>query len=161
MRAAIAYAKVSPLRLRNRRKPDLQSTAPIGFLLQRAHNILRDRLIEVLDGTGINLGHVAILGSLTAENGLTQKRLSEHTGIEKSSMVNFLDALERDGWVTRTTHPTDRRAHLVQLTLAGARRFSMLGPRLQEVEADFLSSLHSSERAQLASLLQKLTQTGR
>ncbi|MGN6422178.1 MAG: MarR family transcriptional regulator [Asticcacaulis sp.] len=37
--------------------------------------------------------------------------LSKVTGIEKSSVVLFLDALEKDGWVERRPHPGDRRAH--------------------------------------------------
>jgi DNA-binding MarR family transcriptional regulator len=132
--------------------------AGIGFLLQRAHHRLRDAMLAVLDGTGLHLGHIAILGSLATRGGLTQRQLIEHTGIEKSSMVLFLDALERDGWARRDPHPTDRRAHLVTLTAEGERRLVVIGPKLTATEEKFLGVLSAIEREGLAMSLARLGQ---
>jgi DNA-binding MarR family transcriptional regulator len=125
----------------------------IGFLLQRAHNLLRSDLNKVLDGSGIHLGHVAILGFLDRAEGSTQSELSARTGIEKSSMVLFLDHLESKGWLKRKPHPTDRRAHLVALTAKGIAQIGALGPRLKAVEENFVRPLSPSDREVLRNYL--------
>ena len=132
--------------------------AGIGFLLQRAHNRLRESLLAVLDGTGLHLGHIAILGSLATSGGLTQRQLIERTGIEKSSMVLFLDALERGGWARRHPHPTDRRAHLVVLTEEGGQRLGVIGPKLAATEEKFLEILSPADLENLAISLTALSQ---
>jgi DNA-binding MarR family transcriptional regulator len=128
----------------------------IGFLLQRAHNRLREAVVATLDGSGVNPGQLAILGALTARNDLTQRALTLTTGIEKSSMVIFIDRLEADGWVERRAHGDDRRARVVHLTAKGRKRLVSLGPRLDAVEERFLAGLSRAERVQLLAVLQRL-----
>jgi len=137
---------------------DSGSTARIGFLLQRAHHRLRERMVAVLEGSGLHLGHIAILAALMEGEGLTQRALVERTGIEKSSMVLFIDSLERDGLALRTHRPGDRRAHNVMLTDEGARRLAILGPKLAATEDAFLSLLSATDRAGLAAMLARLDQ---
>ncbi len=128
----------------------------IGFLLQRAHHLLRGRMAAELDGSGLHLGHIALLGTMLDAPGLSQRELSLRTGIEKSSMVIFVDALERDGWVRREPHPSDRRAHALFVTASGATRLAEVGPRLRQAEADFLAALGAAEREALRSTLARL-----
>jgi MarR family transcriptional regulator for hemolysin len=52
---------------------------------------------------------------------LSQRALADLVGVEGPSMVSMLDRLERDGFVTRTPSPHDRRVKLVQLTDSGRR----------------------------------------
>jgi DNA-binding MarR family transcriptional regulator len=129
---------------------------PIGFLLQRSHAILRQRLGEILAGSDIHLGHVAILGTLFDMPGLSQRDLCARTGIEKSSMVIFADALEREGLLRRDRHPADRRAHALFLTSAGVERLAEIGPQLRSTEDDYLAVLSHDERGTLAFILGKL-----
>jgi DNA-binding MarR family transcriptional regulator len=131
----------------------------IGFLLQRAHGAVRARLISVLEGSGLHLGHVAILGMLVKEDGLTQRELSLRTGIEKSSMVLFIDHLEREGWIERKAYPGDRRAHAIAITRRGAERLSVLGPTLTAAENDALKRLSASDKARLREYLQVIIGT--
>ena len=129
----------------------------IGSLLARAHGVVRHRMTNALEGSGLHLGHIAILSLLADGEGRTQKILSAETGIEKSSMVLFLDSLEAGGWVRRVRDPEDRRAHIVELTEEGASRFAAIAPRMKDVQDAFLAPLGESERAQLVDLLIKVT----
>jgi DNA-binding MarR family transcriptional regulator len=129
----------------------------IGFQLQRAHNRVRGAVLAVLDGSDLNPGQLAILGVLAAKPGQTQRDLIAATGIEKSSMVIFLDRLEAQGWIERRAHPTDRRAHAVHLTDAGLGRLAVIGPRLDAAEAQALFALSADEKAHLLRLLQRLS----
>ncbi len=129
----------------------------IGFLLNRAHRRFRQSIVDALDGSGLNPGHVAILGAAAAADGLSQAELGDITGIEKSSMVLLVDALEAGGWVRRTPHRGDRRAYAVQLTTEGRRRLRTLGPRLDAAEDALLERLTPAERRRLVALLQRFT----
>jgi len=128
----------------------------IGFLLNLAHRRFRQAIVDALDGTGLNPGQIAILGALSADHGLSQAELGEITGIEKSSMVLLVDALESSGWVERRPHATDRRAHALELTAGGKRRLQTIGPRLQAAEDGMLTSLTATQRRALLTLLQRI-----
>ncbi len=142
-------------------RPVSTPTVSIGFLLQRAHHLFRARLMAELEGSGLHLGHVALLGALLESPGLSQRELSQRTGIEKSSMVIFVDALERDGWVRRAPHPSDRRAHALFVTASGAARLAEVGPRLQKAEGDFLTVLNAPEQEALRDMLANLVMGAR
>jgi DNA-binding MarR family transcriptional regulator len=65
-------------------------------------------------------------------------------------------ALERDGLLRRSAHPTDRRSVVVRLTAKGRRRVEAAVPlHHRNIEAG-MSELTLDERAQLATLLLKL-----
>jgi DNA-binding MarR family transcriptional regulator len=137
-----------------RKSPSLTS---IGFLLHLAQSRLRDLVIEAIEGSGLHPGQLAVLGALSDQGGMSQRRLGELTRIEKSSMVLYLDGLESAGWVLRRRDPRDRRAHIVMLTLKGGRDFAKLGPRLLSAQRRFLQSLSAADVAVLTELLTRLS----
>jgi DNA-binding MarR family transcriptional regulator len=128
----------------------------MGFLLHLAQARLRDAVIEAIEGSGLHPGQLAVLGALSDRGGMSQRRLGELTQIEKSSMVVYLDALEAGGWILRKSDSQDRRAHVVQLTPEGARKFSQLGPRLLAAQNRFLVPLTKEEIASLSGMLKRL-----
>ncbi|MDB5439190.1 MAG: MarR family transcriptional regulator [Caulobacteraceae bacterium] len=134
----------------------------LGYAVATLHRLSRERLSAVLVGTGLHLGHVLLLATLYAEreregaSRLTQRRLGELTGIEKSSLVLFLDALEKDGWIERQRHPQDRRAHIIHLTDDGAKRFGAVGEKLETQQQQNLKPLTAAEQDQLLSLMNRL-----
>jgi len=149
-------ARLSPPNIKqppSRKSPSLTS---IGFLLHLAQSRLRELVVEAIEGSGLHPGQLAVLGVLSDRGGMSQRRLGELTRIEKSSMVLYLDALESEGWVRREPDPEDRRAHIVQLTLQGARDFSKLGPRLWNAQQRFLEPLSAPEVAVFTETLTRL-----
>jgi DNA-binding MarR family transcriptional regulator len=128
----------------------------IGYALARAHNMFRARMTAALEGETIHLGHVVLLASLLGKNDQTQTELTQTSGIEKSSVVLFLDFLEKDGWLERRRHPTDRRAHHVHLTDPGRKRFIRVGKKLDEAQTAALAGLSREDCAKLEQLLTKL-----
>jgi len=128
----------------------------LGYLLAGAHGLYRGRMAAALESEPVHMGQVVLLASLFAHNDLTQAQLSKVSGIEKSSVVLFLDALERDGWVERRAHPADRRAHLVHLTEDGRARFTRVGLKLKAAQDAALSVFSADERAAFEGYLQRL-----
>ena len=135
-----------------------QHQKAMGYLLAGAHGLFRAHLTKALEGTSVHMGQVVLLASLFAQNDLTQVQLTQVSGIEKSSVVLFLDALEKDGWVERRRHPTDRRAHLVHLTDRGRERFSAIGLKLARAQDEALSVFTPQERGLLEEMLLRLIQ---
>jgi DNA-binding MarR family transcriptional regulator len=127
-----------------------------GYLLARAHLLFRTYLAAALEGWSVHMGQVVVLASLHARNDLTQAQLTQISGIEKSSLVLFLDALEKGAWVERRPHPSDRRAYLVHLTDSGRARFTRVGAQLYASQMRNLACFDEAERKQLASLLGRL-----
>ncbi|MBO9576937.1 MAG: MarR family transcriptional regulator [Sphingobium sp.] len=133
-----------------------------GYLLWQLSRLFNATLSEAIASSGLHMGKVLILATLRAQreldrgDRLTQTELGRITGIEKSSLVLFLDSLEEDGWVERLRHPTDRRAHIIHLTEDGGRRFEAVGLALYEQQQANLGALDAAEQAQLMALLTKL-----
>jgi DNA-binding MarR family transcriptional regulator len=139
-----------------KKKVAVEHHGSIGYALARAHNLFRARMTAAIAGETIHLGHVVLLASLFGKNDQTQAQLTQTSGIEKSSVVLFLDFLEKDGWLQRRRHPTDRRAYHVHLTEAGRKRFIRIGKILDEAQTNALAEFSPTEQAKLEQLLTKL-----
>ncbi len=138
----------------------------LGFMVHRLQVQLRQRMMTAIEGSGLHGGQVVVLATLWVrllqsrdlgeDPGLTQTHLVQISGVEKSSLVLFLDGLEKDGWIERRKHPTDRRAHLVYLTPSGAERFTQVGQTLYAFEQENFAPFSDDEKAALMHGLTKL-----
>jgi DNA-binding MarR family transcriptional regulator len=143
-------------KIRERPGRESPSLTSVGFLMHLARVRMGEGITSAVDGTGIHAGHLGVLGALTDAGPMNQRRLSELTLIEKSSMVLFLDTLEESGWVRRVRDPSDRRAHIVEVTEEGAAKFAVLGVKLKAVQDHFLAPLNEAERHLLVDLLSRV-----
>ena len=137
---------------------DSPSLTSVGFLLHLAQRRISEGVAAALEGTGLHPGLLAVLGALDDRGPMNQRRLTEITRVEKSSMVIFVDMLEAEGWVRRVRDPADRRAQIVELTEEGLAKFRLLGPKMQEVQDRFLAPLSPEEREALVALLKKVSE---
>jgi DNA-binding MarR family transcriptional regulator len=153
MAKAISDSTSTRVERPSRESPSLTS---VGFLLHVARARLGEEIRAAIEGSGLHPGHLGVLGALTDAGPMNQRRLCELTLIDKSSMVLFLDALEDGGWIRRVRDPNDRRAHIVEMTKAGAARFAALGSKLKDVQDRFLAPLEKAEREQLIDFLSRL-----
>jgi len=139
----------------------LDPSPGFGYLLARAHNMFRDRMIANVSGHGLHMGHVVILSMLlkrpaTDKTPMTQTYLGKLSDIEKSSLVIFLDELEKKEWVKRISHPSDRRAYVIKLTESGHNRFSEISKLLHDREQELLAFLSKSQRGVFGEFLAEL-----
>jgi DNA-binding MarR family transcriptional regulator len=108
---------------------------------------------------GLSQGEWAVLSRLaTCEEGtaLTPTQLAESASIAPSSMTHRLDRMTTRGLVSRTTDPHNRTRVLVTLTKEGWDTFSAAIKESDMVESDVLSTLSTSQRAELADLLEQV-----
>ena len=80
-------------------------------------------------------------------------RVRRDLGLSPSTLTSLADRLERDGYLERRRHPTDRRTVVLALTPAGKRAFVAEKEFYRHLIDDSLQSLDAEARAHvLASL---------
>ena len=100
-------------------------------------------------------GRVGILLLLDANPGVTQSRLAAAVGLDRSTMVGVVDALEGRRLLERR-RGDDRRTNGLWLTRAGRALVARLKRRIELHEQRMAARLTAAERAQLIALLEKL-----
>lgn len=92
---------------------------PIGLQLATTSKLVGRAFNRALGEAGGSVPVWLILSSLKGERWRTQQDLARAVGIEGPTLTRHVDALERDGLVTRRRDTGDRRAVRVELTEAG------------------------------------------
>jgi len=131
--------------------PDL-----IGYHLRRAQLAVFQDFTAAMDGADITPGQFGVLALIDANPGLSQTRLGEILRLDRSTVVGLIDKLEAQGLVARAPHPKDRRAHALQLSQFGTKRFRELARRVRRHETRIAKQLSAAERALLIALLQRI-----
>jgi DNA-binding MarR family transcriptional regulator len=128
----------------------------LGYLLGRAHLIHREAAARALASLGLGVKGLGALSVLVDEGPLSQQRLGERQGIDRTTMVGVVDELERAGLVERRRNPEDRRAYSLDATAEGRRVLRRANVVVAEAEAEFLAPISSTERRRLKQLLRRL-----
>ncbi|MEV0683848.1 MarR family transcriptional regulator [Nocardia sp. NPDC050378] len=80
---------------------------------------------------------------------LTQKKVGESLGIDRSEVVRLIDALEGAGLVERTRDGKDRRKYRLRITDAGRKQCKRTDKLIAEATARVLARLDADEQATL------------
>ena len=139
-------ARAAPL------KPGVLPTL-LGYRLRRAQQaVFRDFASSVAD---VSPGRAGMLLLVDANPGVTQGRLALAVGLDRSTMVGVIDALEAQHLVERR-RGDDRRTNGLWLTASGRSFVSRLKKRIELHERRVAAHLSAAERDTLLALLEKL-----
>jgi DNA-binding MarR family transcriptional regulator len=127
----------------------------MGFRLRRIQNHLAKAFSEQTNHPG-KPGVFSILALIAANPGVSQVRLAQESGVDKTALVAVLDYIEHMDWAVRRRAKEDRRKHSLSLTKKGEKALSELTDRAHEAEASARASLTPAELEQLLNLLDKL-----
>lgn len=93
---------------------------------------------------GLSAMEKLVITHLWSQHTASMTELAERIGMTSGGATSLVDRLERDGYVTRTSDPQDRRRQIVALTSKGAATREMLDITLtkaaDELQAD--AALH-------------------
>jgi DNA-binding MarR family transcriptional regulator len=128
----------------------------LGYLLKHAQQRLVAAANPVMAPFGIDGRELTVLTALAAHSPLSQQEAAEEMGIDRTTMVALVDALEAKGLVERRRSPEDRRKNIVELTAAGRDRLRDAGRARDEVEREFLAPLGDALSRQFVRALQIL-----
>jgi len=96
---------------------------------------------------GLGFARGRVLWALRESGPVLMRALSEALQISPRTVTGLVDALEADGWVTRSPHPTDRRATIISLTPAAAATMARLSDSYQELARELLGDVPPAELA--------------
>src|SRR5216110_542241 len=134
-------------------KPGVLPTL-LGYRLRRAQQaVFRDFASAVAE---ISPGRAGMLLLIDANPGVTQGRLAQAVGLDRSTMVGVVDTLEERGLLERRWGE-DRRTNGLWLTRSGRTLLARLKRRIEFHERRVAARLNAGERAQLLVLLEKLS----
>ena len=128
----------------------------LGFLMAKSHLSFLRQAEAKINTPGITGRHYGCLTLIADEGPMTQQRLGERMGVDRTTVVSIVDALERQGFVERRRNPDDRRAYALQVTAKGAQWQERVTELVLETEAEFLAPLSADERKQLVEMLQRV-----
>ena len=134
-------------------RPD---SPPIGLQLATTSKLVGRAFNHALGESGGSVPVWQILNSLKGERWRTQQDLARAVGIEGPTLTRHVDAMERDGLVTRHRDTGDRRAVRVELTEAGEALHAELLRAVIAFNRRLRRGLAEHDIAQLRELLDRL-----
>ena len=129
---------------------------PIGLHLATTSKQVGRAFNRALGESGGSVPVWLILSSLKGERWRTQQDLARAVGIEGPTLTRHVDALERDGLVTRHRDTGDRRAVRVELTAVGEALHADLLRAVIAFNRRLRRGLAEHDIAQLRELLDRL-----
>ncbi|SEG55986.1 DNA-binding transcriptional regulator, MarR family [Thermomonospora echinospora] len=133
----------------------VRTVPDLAALLNHAGHVLHTRLAAALDEIDVTPRAICVLiHAMEAER--TQAELAELADLDKTTMVVTVDALEKAGLAERRTSSTDRRARIVSVTEAGARKARAGVEIVDAVHRGVLEALPEEEREVFVSALERL-----
>lgn len=132
----------------------------VGALLRRPEVIIRHRVIAGLRSAGFTDVLPAHLGVFQhpGPDGMRPGVLASRSSASKQAMNHLLHQLEVGGYLTRQSHPDDRRTRVVRLTERGWAAAKVIDETVRAIEQEWCSALGDDTYRALADALESLQQ---
>ena len=128
----------------------------LGWLLATVSHAFTSELTAALEELSVTPRAYCVLA--TAMQGeYTQTALAQAIGLDKTTMVVTIDALEKAGLVERRMSGQDRRARVIDVTEAGRAKVGEGERIVAAIQEDVLSSLSPGLRDAFVAALRELT----
>lgn len=134
--------------------PALQDN--LSYCLYKSAMRLRLMIDKELEKFGIVAPQSGMLKILKISGRLNQNQLGFEMGIDKASMVRFIDGLEEKKFLVRISDTKDRRVKYLEITTRGRELINKLVRIREKLEDEFFKYLSSSEREALKTIIPKL-----
>ena len=129
----------------------------VGYRVRKAASVLFQTFSESLREEQLAPGQYSVLLLISLNPGLSQMRLAEATGIDRSTIVPIISRFVRMGWVRRVRRKDDRRVYSLRLTPAGENLIAAAQVKIEAHEKEFAGALTKAEKKTLIDLLARLT----
>ncbi len=141
----------------------------VGYWVCTTSHAMRRALDAELAREKITLRQFEVLAWIALQGDPSQVELAERLGIEAPTLAGVLARMERDGWLERTSCPTDRRKKRIRATGKAEAVWNRMveccrrvrGQATQGISQDDLKQFQSicaSIRANLGSAVESLTE---
>lgn len=109
-----------------------------------------------MDGEKLTPQRVQLLGQLKENGAMMMSNLRDALGVTATNITALVDALEKDGFVVRSAHPTDRRATMIDLTPEARQMVEENCAVFRERMSELFTVFSAQEQEQLLDYLQRM-----
>ncbi|HEX4789228.1 MAG TPA: MarR family transcriptional regulator [Actinospica sp.] len=138
-------------------KPGAELNDRLGYLLKHAQQRLAELNAAALGPFGVSGRELAVLLVLDALGPTSQQDAARRLGVDRTTMVALVDALEAKAIVQRAPYARDRRRNVVTFTETGRKTFRAALAASDAAERAFLGAMDevaaAAFRAQLRDLI--------
>ncbi|MBN1974060.1 MAG: MarR family transcriptional regulator [Sedimentisphaerales bacterium] len=107
--------------------------------------------------TDVQFNLMMLLKHQSRQNeGLSQAQLSSMMLVNRANITALVDRMERAGFVTRTSSPSDRRSNIIILTDEGRKLLEKIEPLYAQEVKRIMAVLVEDEQKNLIGMLEKV-----
>ena len=128
----------------------------LGYLLKEASSALRTAMEEVLRPFGMNVTRYSCLELLAQRPGLSNSELARGAFVTRQSMNVLLQALEREGYVTRPAEAPVGKVLPTRLTPLGRQSLQQASAAVRSVELRMLAGMTETEQSEAFRILRRM-----
>ncbi|MBO1755025.1 MarR family winged helix-turn-helix transcriptional regulator [Allobranchiibius sp. CTAmp26] len=139
--------------------PGIDLKTSLGYLLKETSSALRAEMEAVLRPLGMTVTHYSCLELLAQRPGLSNSALARGAFVTRQSMNVLLQALERDGYVTRPAEAAVGKVLPARLTPRGRRSLAKATAAIRSVEVRMLSGLTADEQSDALRILRSMVRS--
>lgn len=123
----------------------------------RTATLIQRRVAPLTQQYGLSVAGFSVLEVLSSsDEPLAPSVISERLLVPAQTITRVIDSLERERWVRRQPHPTDRRSVLVTVTDRGRDLLHRVCTPVIAAEVEWLGALTPQEQRQLIDLLSRV-----
>jgi DNA-binding MarR family transcriptional regulator len=122
-------------------------------LLHRANQIATEKFTTAMGDSDLTPRQAQVLAVIEANEGLSQTRIVELTGVDRSTLADLIKRLQKRKLIERKRDKDDARAYVVKISEAGRQALAVGKPAIAAVEKGLLPP---KARAELSALLEKV-----
>src|SRR5688572_28603277 len=111
-------------------------------LVHRAVQVVTEIYQAEMGSYDLTARQYAVLFALAHSDGMSQSKLVDATGIDRSTMADIVRRMLKKGIIQRKRDKDDARAYEVKITEEGVRLFKTVTPIVHRIEERLLSSLN-------------------
>jgi MarR family transcriptional regulator, temperature-dependent positive regulator of motility len=134
------------------------SRSPV-HLLHRAQQAVEHLFETDMKTNGLTARQLAVLVTVSQNEGLSQTDIVERTGIDRSTTADLVKRLKGKGLLQRKRTKEDARAYAVRLTEEGQQVLRSAEPRARRVDEQILDALPAKRRAEFMGALASIVST--
>lgn len=127
--------------------------------LMLASLMMADDMDKGLAKRGLTRTRAKALWEIAHRTPVTQRDLAEALKVSPRNVTTLVDALEKDGFVLRRNHPTDRRAVVLDLSEKGGRAVSKMKREAHRFAQDLFGNLEPEALRNFLVALDRVTKT--
>jgi DNA-binding MarR family transcriptional regulator len=128
----------------------------LAYLFKHAERLMSELHVAALAPFDIHARDLGVLLAIDSTEPASQQEIAQRMGVDRTTMVAIIDALEAKGIIARHPDPEDRRRNVVELTPTGQDMLRQAITASDAAEAQLLAPLSPAESQQLRDLLARV-----